>query len=319
MNRIMVVDDEAVIITQLEEYLTNMGYNVVGSASSGKEAIEMARQLRPDIILMDIVMPGGLDGIGAAEVINEEFNIPVIFLTAYADDKFINRAKNAEPYGYIVKPFQEKEIKAVIEIAIYKKEADKELLMSEMWYRNTIELSNDGIAIAQDGKLSFVNKKFAELLEYSPEELHGKDFYEILADINASFVRELHEKRMMGKKAPNIFQAELLTKSGKRIPIEANCTIAECEGQLAELMYIRDLRERSKVEHPVSLFLCESGRLTERQRTIIQTALNKGFYEYPKKIGLEGLANEFNISISTTAEIIHRGEKNILKQYFGVG
>lgn len=121
MYRVMVVDDEATITTQLEERLTLMGYEVTGSASSGQEAVEMARRTRPDIVLMDIVMPGSLDGIDAAEIIKAELDIPAIFLTAYASQKFVDKAKDVEPFGYIVKPFQEREIKATIEVALHKK------------------------------------------------------------------------------------------------------------------------------------------------------------------------------------------------------
>jgi len=127
MHKIMVVDDEAVIAMQLKERLTSMGYEVVGSAFSGEEAVEMAGGLKPDIILMDIVMEGKLDGIDASEIIKKELGIPVIFLTAYADDDFIKRAKNVKPFGYILKPFQEDQIKAAIEIGLYKNEMERRL------------------------------------------------------------------------------------------------------------------------------------------------------------------------------------------------
>ncbi|ODS34333.1 MAG: response regulator [Candidatus Scalindua rubra] len=98
MRRIMLVDDEAVITMQLERRLSSMGYDVVGTASSGEESVSITRDLSPDLILMDIVMDGKLDGIDAAEIIKKEQDIPIIFLTAYTDDKFIERAKNVEPF-----------------------------------------------------------------------------------------------------------------------------------------------------------------------------------------------------------------------------
>jgi len=118
---ILLVDDEAVITTQLEERLTRMGYCVVGRAASAEEGIEMARRLRPDLILMDIVMPGEMDGIDATEIIAREMAIPVVFLTAYGDDRYIERAKKVNPEGYIIKPYQENEIKAVIEIVMERR------------------------------------------------------------------------------------------------------------------------------------------------------------------------------------------------------
>ena len=118
MPSALVVDDERIVTRDLEEDLVQMGYDVVGTASSGEEAIEKAREFHPDVILMDIMMPGEKDGITAAVEIRAEMNIPVVFLTAYADVGLLNRAKGAAPYGYIVKPFQTQQIRSTIEIAL---------------------------------------------------------------------------------------------------------------------------------------------------------------------------------------------------------
>lgn len=131
MPKILVVDDEAIITTQLEERLAAMGYEVAGKASSAEKCIELARKLRPDLILMDIVMSGKLDGVDASEIIRKELDIPVIYVTAYADDDLIKRANGTDPYGYIVKPFQEREIKAAIEIALRRKDFEQQLQESE--------------------------------------------------------------------------------------------------------------------------------------------------------------------------------------------
>jgi len=136
MAKILIVDDEAYVSTQLEERLISMGYDVVGRASSGETSIGIAKSLHPDLILMDIVMPGRLDGIAAAETIKEKLDIPVIFLTGYAEDQFIERAKNVEPFGYIVKPFQEKELKASIEIGLYKHKMSQNLKNSREQLHN---------------------------------------------------------------------------------------------------------------------------------------------------------------------------------------
>jgi AmiR/NasT family two-component response regulator len=125
MARMLVVDDERIVTRDLEEDLTQMGYEVVGVASSGEEAIVKAKSLRPDLVLMDIVMPGALDGIDAATEIIAELGIPVIFLTAYADEEFLNRAKRATAYGYIVKPAQSQQLRAAIEMALHKDKEDR--------------------------------------------------------------------------------------------------------------------------------------------------------------------------------------------------
>ena len=122
MKKLMIVEDEAVIAMQLGMRLRAMGYDVVGTATSAEESIRMARDLSPCLILMDIVMEGDLDGIDAAETIKSEMDTPIIFLTAYTDGEYINRAKNVGPFGYIVKPYSENELMANIEIAIHKKQ-----------------------------------------------------------------------------------------------------------------------------------------------------------------------------------------------------
>ena len=104
-----------------------MGYTVVGMAASGEDAIEKARRLSPDLILMDIVMPGRLNGIEAAQKIISELDIPVVFVTSYADDAIIEKAKQVRPYGYIVKPFNELEIKAAVEVALFRRASELEM------------------------------------------------------------------------------------------------------------------------------------------------------------------------------------------------
>ena len=126
-GKILVVEDEVVIAMRLQQRLTSLGFDIVGVAYSGEEAVETARDLKPDLILMDIMIPGRLDGIEAAKAIKVELNIPVIFLTAFSEDKVIERAREAQPYGYILKPFQDREIKATVEIALYKKEIEEKL------------------------------------------------------------------------------------------------------------------------------------------------------------------------------------------------
>jgi len=139
MKKILVVEDESIIAMELELYLKKMGYEVVGRASSGVEAIAKARELRPDLILMDIVMQGEKNGIDASEEIISEMDVPVIFLTAYADEEYIERAKKVGPFGYIVKPYEDRELRAAIEVALYKKGMESKLKEE----KNRVELLTD--------------------------------------------------------------------------------------------------------------------------------------------------------------------------------
>jgi len=122
MSKILVVEDEVAVALELEEGLTHEGYEVAGMARSGKEAVDMARRFRPDLVLMDIVMPGDMDGIDASRKIRQELEIPVVFLTGHSQEELIDRAKSAEPYGYILKPLHKRQIRATIEIALHNKE-----------------------------------------------------------------------------------------------------------------------------------------------------------------------------------------------------
>lgn len=123
--RILIVEDEGITAMDLKMRLTNLGYEVVGIADTGEGAIALADEKRPDLILMDIMLKGEMDGIQAAEHIKPALGIPVIFLTAYADNTTLRRAKVTEPYGYILKPFEERELHTNIQVALFKHEAEE--------------------------------------------------------------------------------------------------------------------------------------------------------------------------------------------------
>lgn len=124
---IFIVEDESIVAKDIQNSLTKLGYNVIGSANNGIDAIERITELQPDLILMDIMIKGNLTGIDVSEKIKESMNIPVIFLTAYADEGTLSRAKITEPYGYILKPFKEIDLHSTIEMAIYKHQKDAAL------------------------------------------------------------------------------------------------------------------------------------------------------------------------------------------------
>jgi CheY-like chemotaxis protein len=125
--RILVVEDEAIVAMNIEQRLSAMGYEPAGRVARGEEAIAAAQKLHPDLVLMDIRLQGKMDGITAAQQIRERLSIPVIFLTAFSEDPTLNRAKLAEPFGFILKPFEDRELKSAIEIALYKHKAEKEI------------------------------------------------------------------------------------------------------------------------------------------------------------------------------------------------
>jgi len=122
----MIVEDEWTVADDIKMFLERLGYTVTSVSSSGEEAIQNAEKDKPDLVLMDIVLEGEMDGIEAASEIRTRFNIPIVYLTAYADDKILERAKITEPSGYIVKPFVNEDLKINIEMALYKDKTEKE-------------------------------------------------------------------------------------------------------------------------------------------------------------------------------------------------
>ena len=140
---IFIVEDESIVAKDIQNSLTKLGYNVVGFANNGLDAIEKITETMPDLILMDIMIKGGLTGIEVSEKIREKMNIPVIFLTAYADEGTLSRAKITEPYGYILKPFKEIDLHSTIEMAVYKHQKDAELLKERDFLYSLVENKDD--------------------------------------------------------------------------------------------------------------------------------------------------------------------------------
>ena len=142
---ILIVEDESIIALDIRNSLESNGYQVAGQADRGEDAISQAGRLRPDLILMDISLKGNMNGIEAAEQIRAKFDIPVIFISAYTDASIIELARNAEPYGYILKPFEERALSIAIEIALYKHGMEKKLRESEERYDLAARGANDGL------------------------------------------------------------------------------------------------------------------------------------------------------------------------------
>ncbi|HWQ47491.1 MAG TPA: response regulator [Methanosarcina sp.] len=125
-GRILVVEDEHIVAMGIKKMLKNLGYTVTGVASSGEDAISKAESTFPDVVLMDIMLKGDMDGVEAAREIRERFDVPVVYLTAYSDNKILERAKSTEPFGYIIKPFDEKDLYSSIEVALHRHREEKE-------------------------------------------------------------------------------------------------------------------------------------------------------------------------------------------------
>lgn len=157
-TKILIVEDESIVASDIEGSLRSIGYEVIGKAASGKEAIILIEAHRPHLVLMDIVIMGEVDGIDTATFIRSNYHIPVVFLTAFADENTVGRAKAAEPFGYVIKPFEERELHTCIEVAIYKHHQERTLEESRAWFFTMLTSMGDAtIAVDRDMCVTFMN------------------------------------------------------------------------------------------------------------------------------------------------------------------
>ena len=179
--RVFIVEDEAIVAGDIADTLRSLGYTVAGMARSGEAALDSIPGAHPDLILMDIHLAGEIDGIQAAEQIRLLQNLPVIFLTAYADKPLIERARKAEPYGYIIKPYDERGLESTIEMALYKHRMERRLAESEDTMRMLIDASQDLLyLIGSDGRFLVVNNALADRAGTTTGELAGTSAYDLV-------------------------------------------------------------------------------------------------------------------------------------------
>jgi two-component system response regulator LytT len=157
--QILIVEDESIVRKDIERSLTKLGYQVIGQADTGEKAIEIAEQLKPDIALMDIMLKGEMTGIEAADRIKKSIDIPVIFLTAYADEATLSKAKVTEPHGYILKPFKEIDLHTTIEMALHKHRKEQEVKVENELLRSLTNFKNnaDYLFVKHQSRLVKIN------------------------------------------------------------------------------------------------------------------------------------------------------------------
>lgn len=262
-ERILIVEDEKIISLDLQRRLEKFDYNVVGLCTTGTEAVEKTGEFLPDIILMDIMLAGDIDGIDAAKQIKDQYQIPVIFLTAYADEKTLERAKEAEPFGYILKPFKEKELYTTIDIALYKHKVDKTLKRQERRFSAILHSIADGIiATDNERKIQFLNPVAEEITGWKEAEAQTKSIENLISiiDENTNSVIQLPAvDTPITKNSIFYFKnAVVKNRNGDKIPVEG--TIAsirdsekKVEGQVIAIRDVTQLREMSdKISYQAS-------------------------------------------------------------------
>lgn len=221
--KILVVEDEIIVAVNLGQKLKKLGYELVGITSSGEEAIQKAEENHPDLVLMDINIEGNLDGIETAEVLRNRFHTPVIYLTAYADENTLDRAKKTQPLGYIVKPFESDQLRSSIEVALYKNEIEQRSKQTEEKLKGALDQLGAGIVTTdENGLLLFMNPAAEKLTGCKYDEYLGKPIQEVL-----------HFKNGNGGVTENLVEEVILS----RLPREnGNLTLISKNGTLQEVL-----------------------------------------------------------------------------------
>ena len=262
--KILVVEDENIVAMDVKHRLKNLGYAVAARTASGEEAIKKATETRPDLVLMDIRLKGKMDGIEAAEHIRERFDIPVIYLTAHADETTLHRAKITEPYGYLLKPFEEKELHSTISMAIYRHRMERDLKESRQWLSTTLNSIGDAvIATDTQGCIKFMNPVAEALTGWPQAAALGKDSWEIFNIINGKtrqpcespVANVLRNGTVVGLEENTV----LIAKDGTELQIDDSAApIRDDKGHTSGVVLVfRDITERKQAEDKLRQYAIE--------------------------------------------------------------
>ncbi|MBI2874778.1 MAG: PAS domain S-box protein [Firmicutes bacterium] len=254
LKKILIVEDEGVVALDLRRKLVRLGYLVPAIASTGEEAVKNAQETQPDLVLMDIMLYGEMGGIIAAEYIYKHFDIPIVFLTAYSDEDTLQRAKIAEPYGYILKPFEDRELYIAIEIALYKHNMERELQENKKWFEITLRSILEAV-IATDGQglINFMNPVAEDLLGWKLEEISGSKLTEVYNIIDSE-TRQHTENPVTsilreGVAVGPVNNSILVTRDGMEILIEHSAAPIrnDQENIIGLVLVFRDITQRERM------------------------------------------------------------------------
>jgi PAS domain S-box-containing protein len=252
---ILIVEDDRVVARDIAQQLVRIGHTVVGMTGQDAEAVRLASAARPSIVLMDIRLEDGIDGIEAAQKIREQCRIPVVFLTAYADDETVQRASVTEPFGYLIKPFEDSQLRTVIEMALYKHAAEAKLRDSERRYATTLSSIGDAV-IATDvrARITFMNPVAETLTGWPQQEAMGRPLPEVFRIINEETRQTVEDPAgkvlRLGIQVGLANHTVLLKKGGGEVPIDdCGSPILNDEGAITgAVLVFRDLSPRQLAE-----------------------------------------------------------------------
>lgn len=254
---ILIVEDEVIIAADLERALASMGYTVCGITGTAEQAIEIVGRQKPDLVMMDIILQGDMEGVEAAETIRDKWGIPVVFLTAYADTDHLEKAKLAYPFGYLLKPFQEKDLKITLEMALYAARVDKErqkaeqqLRESEERFRSITEQMAETVFLTdQEGLVLYMSPVAEDIFGFRTDEMVGRHFMQFLEENSIEHaVSEFMQTLESGVATRNI-RLRMKRKDGSIFFGELSASIYRRRGAIAGTIgLIRDITSQQKAD-----------------------------------------------------------------------
>ncbi len=259
--RVLIVEDEVIVASHIRRMLENLGYTPLGIVATGEEGVAKAFELRPDVILMDVMLSGPLDGIRAAEKILEQIDIPILYVTAYTDEATLARAKVTEPFGFITKPFEERELQAAIAIALYKHRLERRLRDSEQRFRLLFEHVPAGVAhYGPDFRLLEANEQFGKVIGQPAGALVQTDIRKILGkEMEAALSAPLTG-------APGIFEGGVPIPSPRRaawVLLRTAPVRGAGERISGAIALLEDLTERHTVEEELVRLVAIEGFIAD--------------------------------------------------------
>ena len=274
-QKILIIEDEIINAMNIKNTLEKRGYDVCDIGISTKEAITLTEKHNPDLILMDIILDGDKDGIDAIIEIKKKHDIPFIYCTANTNEQTLKKAKKTEPYGYIIKPINRKELESTVEIALYKFKMDKKLKESEEKFKSLAEKSLAGVYIIQDGLLKYVNPRHAEIFGYTAEEMIGIiDPLDRVYHEDRQFVEKNVMKREKGNEKFGNYTFRGVTKKGNIIHVEIFGSRTMYEGKPAVIGTLLDITGQKQAEEKINRMNIELTAANEELYTALKELEN---------------------------------------------
>ncbi|HCP33531.1 MAG: response regulator [SAR324 cluster bacterium] len=282
-SKILIVEDEAIVAESLNDQLIHLGYQVCGTAANGEDALRIMENSNPDLVMMDIMLEGSMDGVEVASRIHEKKGIPVIFLSAYSDNETLQRAKVTEPFGYLIKPYKERELHTNIEVSLYRHRMEQRVKEHERWLDLLLKSISEGvITVGLDGSVTSMSPAAEEMMGWSENTALGHELQEIMQLEEASkypVVPDLIDQALDGENVECLTDEDpvLISRDGHRIMIDAAAApiLNEQEEITGAVLTIRNVSSRKKAE----MELAEARNLltnllTPREKEILSMIVN---------------------------------------------